>query len=110
MVQETVEKASKGKRRRFAFGLALFGFAANAALFAYVEVTDYSPLSPLLRVLADVFCPATVLGAYLLFDFKEHTAPMAAAWGFLGLVNTAIYFGVGVAIGKLVWKSDRLAK
>jgi hypothetical protein len=29
---------------------------------------------------------------------------MAAAWGFQGLVNSAIYFGIGAVIGSLLWK------
>jgi len=90
------------KRRRFALGLALFGFLATAAVYAHLELANYPPLG----LIALIFCPASVLGAFLFFDLNAHSALMAAAWGFLGFVNSAIYFGIGAAIGRLLWKSD----
>ena len=89
------------KRRRFALGLALFGFLVNAAVFAHLELANSLPLG----IASLILCPASVLGAYLFFDLNAHTALMAAAWGFQGLVNSAIYFGIGTVIGRLVWRS-----
>jgi hypothetical protein len=87
------------QRWRFALGLALCGFLAAAAIYAHLELADYPPLG----MISLIFCPASVLG-FFFFDLNAHSALMAAAWGFLGLVNSAIYFGIGAAIGRLLWK------
>ena len=79
----------------------MVGFLVNAAVFAHLELANYPPLG----IISVIFCPASVLGAYLFFDLNAHTALMAAAWGFQGLVNSAIYFGIGAVIGRLLWKS-----
>jgi hypothetical protein len=89
------------KRRRFALGLALFGFLANAAVFAHLELADYPPLG----IVSMVLCPASLLGPFLLFDFNAHSAEITVAWIFLGLLNSAIYFGIAAVIGRLLWKS-----
>jgi hypothetical protein len=88
------------KRKRFALGLALVGFLVNAVVFAYLELANYPPLG----IIPVILCPASVMGAFLFFDLNAHTALMAAAWGFQGLVNAAIYFGIGTVIGRLVWR------
>jgi hypothetical protein len=89
------------KRRRLALGMALFGFLATAAVFTHLELANYPPLG----IISVVFCPASLLGVYFFFDLNAHTALMIVAWGFLGLVNSAIYFGIGAVIGRLLWKS-----
>jgi hypothetical protein len=90
------------KRWRFALRLALCGFLVNAAIFAYLELANYPPLG----LIPVILCPASVMGAFLFFDLNAHTALMAVAWVFQGLVNAAIYFGIGSVIGRLLWKSD----
>ena len=89
------------KRRRFALGLALFGFLATAAVYAHLELANYPPLG----VISLILCPASFLGAYLFFDINAHTALMAVGWAFLGFVNSAIYFAIGAVTGRLLWKS-----
>jgi hypothetical protein len=89
------------KRRRLAVGLALFGFLATAVVFAHLELANYPPLG----IISMVLCPASLVGIFLLFDFNAHSTEMAVAWIFLGLVNSAIYFGIGAVMGRLLWKS-----
>ena len=50
-------------------------------------------------------CPSNILASFLFFDFNAHTPLMTFAWVFQAIVNTAIYFGTGVVLGRLVWKS-----
>jgi hypothetical protein len=88
-------------RRRLALGLALCGFLAAAAVYVHLEMANYPPLG----MISLILCPASVLG-FFFFDLNAHSALMAAAWGFLGVVNSAIYFGIGSVIGRLLWKSD----
>jgi len=94
------------KRWRFAFYMALLGFISNAALFGFVELSNYAPLNPMLGIMADILCPASILGAYPFFDINAHSGLMIAAWTFLGLLNSTIYFGVGLLVGSFLWKSD----
>lgn len=92
-------------RWRFALALALFGFFAIAALFAYMQISDYTPLEGRWAPLVLVACPSNLIASYLFFDVNAHTPLMAFAWVFQAIVNTAIYFGLGAMAGKFLSKS-----
>jgi hypothetical protein len=96
------------KRWRLALYLALLGFVFNVALFAYCELTDNAPFHPVLGIVSDILCPASFIGG-LFFDFFDgnaHSGPVLAAWTFLGILNSAIYLGVGLLVGSFLWRSD----
>jgi hypothetical protein len=97
--------ASVHSRWRFTLSLAFFGFLANAALLAYMELSDYTPLAGRWAPLVLVACPSNLIASYLFFDVNAHAPLMAFAWVFQAMLNTAIYFVVGVIAGRLFWKS-----
>jgi hypothetical protein len=92
-------------RWRFELALAVFGFLANAALFTYMRLSDYTPLDGHWAPLVLVACSSNLIASYLFFDVNAHTPLMTFAWVFQGILNTAIYFGVGLIAGRLFWKS-----
>jgi hypothetical protein len=98
--------ASVHGRRRFALALALFGFLANGVLFAYMELSDYTPLDGRWAPLVFVACPSNLIASFVFFDVNAHTPLMTFAWVFQAVVNTAIYFGLGVVAGRFLWKSS----
>ncbi|HST09480.1 MAG TPA: hypothetical protein VLL05_03830 [Terriglobales bacterium] len=89
---------------KFAQWLALIGFAVPACTFIIADLTDYAP-NHSLQIVSTIFCPATILGAYLFFDIDGHSLSGFVAFTFLALLNSFIYFVLGVLIGKLFRRS-----
>lgn len=87
---------SQGKR--FAYKLAVVGFVVTAALFTYLEATDYRPLEPLMVTVSLILCPASVLSAGFL-DIGPHSVEAVLAWLFIALINGALYGLIGYVIG-----------
>jgi hypothetical protein len=86
--------------RRFALRLALLGFVISACTFIIADLTDCAPI-PWLQIVSTIFCPADVLGAYCFFDIEGHSLTGLFAFTFLALLNSFIYFAVGILIAKL---------
>jgi hypothetical protein len=78
-------------RWRFALALALFGFLANAALFAYMQISDYTPLE-------SRWAP----GSFSILSVQPHRKPLVLGCSNQAIVNTAIYFGLGAVAGKFL--------
>ena len=87
------------RQKRFAVMLAVIGFVITAVLFAYIELTDYGPMNPVLLWISFLLCPASLLSV-LLFDLSPHSVDMTIAWLIIGLFNAGLYAAVGKVIGK----------
>jgi hypothetical protein len=92
-------------RKRLAYKLAVVGFGIAAALFAYLEATDYTPFRPIMIVSTLILCPASVLSAGFL-DIQPHSIEHTLGWLLIAAINGALYGIVGYAVGKYVWKSS----
>jgi hypothetical protein len=100
----------KRKRRQLTIRLALLGLAIAAAFFAYSE-TDPPPQSPLALfagVVALVLCPGSLLFVTWI-DIEVHTTASAIMWSIIGIINFALYGGIGWFIGQFRWKADGAA-
>jgi len=93
---------SKQKRLRLAFaGIEL---AVTGAVFLYQFFIDYSSPHFLIWpwILVLIFCPPSVLSiplSILFLDAAETGEPMFyAIWALVGLLNAALYAGVGPAV------------
>jgi hypothetical protein len=97
------------KRRRLIIGLALFGLAITAAIYASIRFTpDAEPPSRaaiFLGVISIILCPPSVLSVPL-FDIDAYTAPGAILWLLIGLVNSGLYAAIGAILGRFLWKKD----
>ena len=80
--------------------MALVGFVIPACTFIIADLTDYAPI-PWMQIVSTIFCPATVLGAYCFFDIEGHSLTGLFAFTFLALLNSLIYFALGILIAKL---------
>ena len=92
------------KPTRVTIGLAALGLAIAAALFAYLEFTNYARLNGALLVAAVTLCPPSLL-SILFIGVEPHTNDMAFIWLVVALINGALYSAVGSAIGHFVWKA-----
>jgi hypothetical protein len=90
--------------RWFALWLALLGFVIPACTFIIADLTDYAPIR-WLQIVSTIFCPATVLGAYCFFDIEGHSLTGLFAFTFLALLNSFIYFALGILIARLFRRS-----
>ena len=93
------------KQIRLRVGFAALGLAIAAALFAYLEITNYSTLNRALLVAAITLCPPSLL-SILIMDVEPHTGDMAVIWSVIALMNGALYAVVGAGLGRYLWKSD----
>ena len=91
------------QKRRFDFRLAAVGFGIAAALFAYLEMTDYTPFRPAMITVSLILCPASALSAGFL-DIQPHSAEAALAWLVIATINGALYGVIGYAAGKYFWR------
>jgi hypothetical protein len=90
---------------RHRIGSAALGLAIAAALFAYLEITNYSSLSNALLVTAVTLCPSSLL-SLLFIDAEPHTSGIAIVWLVIAVINGALYSVVGGLIGRFMWKAD----
>jgi hypothetical protein len=93
------------KRRKLAYGLALLGMAITLAIFAFLEITDYTPMQPTMLTATLILCPPAVFSAGFL-DIEPHSVESAMAWLVIGAINAALYGVIGHFIGKHIWNSD----
>ena len=53
-----------------------------------------------MAALIPIVCPANLLLGFLLFDVNA----TLFVWALQTVLNTAIYFGFGTLVGKLLWR------
>jgi len=90
-------------RKRLAYRLAVVGFVIAAALFVYLEATDYEPFQPLMITISLILCPASGLSAGFL-DIEPHSAEAVVGWLLIVAVNGALYGIIGYGVGKYLWR------
>ena len=88
-------------KRRLAYRLAVVGFGITAALFVYLEMTDYTPFQPAMITVSLILCPASALSVGFL-DIQPHSAEAALAWLVIAAINGALYGVIGYAVGKYI--------
>jgi hypothetical protein len=95
------------KRRRLTIGLALFGLAITAAIYASMPFTPYSePPSRteiVLGLVSVILCPPGLLTVPL-FDIDAYTPGGAVLWLLIGLINSGWYAVIGAVVGRFLWK------
>ena len=97
------------KRRKLMFGCGMFGLAVAVIFWVYSAYQDYSqPMNGShfgLTALLVVLCPPSVLS----IPFGE-TEPDSirgiVIWFVIGLINYAVYTGIGAILSKYIWKPD----
>ena len=85
------------KQPRLNIRLALIGLAVATVLFTYLEVTNYASLNSILRAVAILLCPPSLLSV-LFIDVEPRTSDFAAVWLAIGVVNAALYAAIGLAV------------
>lgn len=101
----------KRKRRQLAISLAVVGLVIAAVFFAYFE-TDPRPESPAALWaggLALVLCPGSLLFVTWI-DIEPQTSAFAVMWLIIGLINFALYGGIGLLVSRFRWKADGAAE
>jgi hypothetical protein len=97
------------KRRRLVIGVALFGLAITALLYASIPfVPNLEPPSRAeiaLGVASVILCPPGLLTVPL-FDIDAYTPGGAVLWLLIGLINAGWYAVIGAVVGRFLWKSD----
>ena len=98
------------RRRQFIIGLAVFGLAITAFIYASATfIPDSEPPSRteiFLGVLSIILCPPSLLSVAL-FDIDAYTIPGAILWLIIGLINSGLYAAVGVVISIFRLKTDK---
>jgi hypothetical protein len=93
------------RNRKPTLVLAVFGLAIAVSLFTYLEMSDYSAASPLLRVAIFTFCPPSAL-SFLFIDIEPHTVGAFGAWFVIALMNSVLYGTIGTLVGRYLCKAN----
>ena len=88
-------------RRRLVLAFALFGLLASVALAIFTEASHFQPWHSAWSALISFACPANFLLGWVLFDANA----TLLIWAVQTILNTAIYFGIGLLLGRLFWRS-----
>lgn len=98
------------KHHRLTVGLAVVGLAITVVLFVYGEFRDYSRppnrLDDVFVILGVIFCPPSLL-QLLCIDCEAGTSAGVFMWSVIGLINVALYVGIGLVIERFRGRSDR---
>lgn len=98
------------KQRRLAVRLAIVGLVITVAYFTYGEFLDYSrPLSRLdfvVGLILTILCPPSLLGIFCI-DCEAGTWAGVEMWSVIGLLNVALYGGIGLAVGRYMQRSKQ---
>lgn len=98
------------KERRLTIGLALVGLAIAIAYFVYGEFLDYSRppnrLDFVVIIMGAILCPPSLL-SILCMDCEAGTWMGVEMWSVIGLLNVALYSGIGLAIERRLRRSKR---
>src|ERR1700680_1180102 len=92
-----------GKQQKLAIGFGAIGLTITAALFAYLEYTNYSPLNPALLCTSVFLCPSS-LSSILFFDVEPHSSGIVVVWLIIGIINSALYAAIGPVIVRYLRK------
>lgn len=98
----------KRKRRLRALGFAAAGLVIATAFFAYFN-TDPSlgtPMALWLECLTVVLCPGSLFFVTWI-DIEPRTGAFVVMWVVIGIINCAVYGGIGLFVSRYLWKSDR---
>jgi hypothetical protein len=87
-------------RRRLAIAFAVFGLLASATLAILMELSHFQPWNSTWATLIPFACPANFLLGWVFFDVNA----TFSIWLLQTILNTAIYFGVGTLLGRLLWR------
>lgn len=87
-------------RRRVAIAFAAFGCLASTALAIFTELSHFQPWNSAWAVLIPFACPANFLLGWVLFDANA----TLLIWVIQTIMNTAIYFGIGTLLARLLWR------
>ena len=86
------------------------GLVITVAYFTYNEFLDYShPLSRLdllVGLILTILCPPSLLGLFCI-DCEAGTWAGVEMWSVIGLLNVALYSGVGLAVGRYMERSKQ---
>ena len=94
------------KRRKLTIGLALCGLIIAGTFFAYSETDPpQSRMALLAGVAALVLCPGSLLFVTWI-DIEAQTTASAVMWLIIGLINFALYGGIGWLVGRSRWRAD----
>lgn len=91
------------KRQRLTIGLGSLGLALAVLLWAYSEI--FKSAGSLDGLLFLILCPPSLLSIPLI-DVEVGTSDYRIMWTVFALINSALYAGIGSAIGRLRWKPD----
>lgn len=97
----------KQKKRQLTIRLAFVGLAIAVAFALYFE-TDPRPGSPaaIWSGMAALFlCPGSLLFITWI-DIEPQTSAFIAMWAIIGLINFAVYGGVGMLVSQFRWKAS----
>jgi hypothetical protein len=94
-------EASMQNRTRLAIAFAVFGCLASATLAVFTELSHFQPWNSGWAALIPFACPANFLLGWVLFDANA----TLLIWVLQIILNTAIYFGIGTLLGRLLWRS-----
>jgi hypothetical protein len=97
------------KQKQLRIGFAALGVAIAAALFAYLEITNYSSFGYALVVTAVILCPPSLISV-LFIDAEPHSSGIAFVWLLIALINGALYSAIGAGLAGHLWKTDPPAK
>ena len=101
------------KGRKLTIGLALVGLAIAIACFVYGEFLDYSRppnrLDFVVTLVGSMLCPPSLL-SLLCIDCEAGTWMGVEMWSVIGLLNAALYGGIGLVIGRRMGSSVRVEK
>jgi len=92
-----------GKQPKLVIGVGALGLTITAALFAYLEFTNYSRLIPALLCTSVFLCPPSLL-SILFIDAEPHSSAIVVVWAVIGIMNSALYAAIGAAIVRYLEK------
>jgi hypothetical protein len=92
-----------GEQRKLVIGLGALGFTITAVLFAHLEFTNYSRLSPALLCTSVFLCPPSLL-SILFIDAEPHSSAIVVVWAVIAIMNYALYVAIGTAIVRYLKK------
>jgi drug/metabolite transporter (DMT)-like permease len=97
------------KRKQLIIGLAALGLAITAISWAYNAYSDYSrPMDAKRFALVStlvVLCPPSLLSIPF-WETEPDTPPGIIIWLVIGVMNAALYAGIGTLVGRSHWKQE----
>lgn len=97
---------TRRKRRRLTIVLAVVGLLVAGFGGVYGQLTDSSHLNfdAVIWIALMIFCPPSMVFVSLI-DVEPGTAGFAITWLAIAVVNSVLYALIGLAVGRLAWRS-----